>query len=86
MSESKQTVTAAQEPVYMLHPTVHATSDPLLLVEQNQRVVELLLYHERRSKICSVCIPTDNNLILKCLEKQGCTGFLRLKCYLGLNF
>ena len=41
MSESKQTVTAAQEPVYTLHPTVHATSDPLLLVEQNQRVGEL---------------------------------------------
>lgn len=36
--ESKQTVTAAQEPVYTLHPPVHATSDPLLLVEQNQRV------------------------------------------------
>lgn len=31
-------MTAAQEPVYTLHPTVHATSDPLLLVEQNQRV------------------------------------------------
>lgn len=48
-------------------------------------IIELLLYCERKSKIHYGCILTDENSILKFSGKQDCR-FLRLKCYLDLNF